>query len=95
MTAKNQRSCLRCDVEMEIGYVTDYGQRVEPEKWIEGSPEYNFFGNLKYKGGRELQIVVFRCPECAMLEHVAPDPDEVQEGSLTLASATTGQLTEK
>lgn len=94
MSAKNQRKCLRCNIEMDVGYVTD---RSPPdlEKWHEGSPEYNWLGNLKHNKGRHLQIIVFRCPQCAMLEQVAPDPNEFAEGLLTLATSTSGgELTE-
>jgi hypothetical protein len=99
----NRRDCIRCAVEMEIGFVNDRDSYSGgPNHWLEGPPERTWLGSLKFRGKRYLEIVTFRCPECGMLEMVAPDPSETKaiakRGAVSLSNksaAGRGEITEQ
>lgn len=75
--------CLRCDVEMETGFVPDmaYGG-VMVARWTEGAPKGRRILGMKagevsanqYR--QAMPIVAYRCPACGLLEQYAwPDID--------------------
>jgi Domain of unknown function (DUF6487) len=70
--------CLRCNGEMEGGFVLDYGlDRKNPATWVEGSPEAGLLGTTT-RGKRQRRISTFRCRQCGWLDSFA-DPAEAPE----------------
>lgn len=68
----SQRSCLRCDTPMHVGYIIDHAETGvrHTAKWVAGPPEKSWFTGLKKK--EAIDILAYRCPMCGMLELVAP-----------------------
>lgn len=66
--------CLRCQTEMESGFVTDrtYGGITVPN-WIAGLPESSFLEGLKTIGKERYTISTYRCPKCGYIESYARD----------------------
>ena len=80
--------CLRCDGEMEPGYVLDYGlDRIEPARWVEGPPETGLLGTTT-RGKRQHRISTFRCSRCGWLESFADPPTSPEEVSCLECGAT-------
>lgn len=81
------RNCLRCNLPMAIGCLIDHGDNtyIHASSFIAGSPQKGWFNGLKIDKKQLLQIVAFRCPQCAMVELTAPDPREIEQGALSLS----------
>ena len=58
---------------MERGVLVEYheGTGASPTVWMEGGPQYGFFGGLKCRGKKQLRVDVFRCGQCGFLESYA------------------------
>jgi hypothetical protein len=59
---------------MVEGFILDqsYGATLV-SRWIEGPPDYGFFGNAKFRGKGMRKIEACRCPGCGYLECYAND----------------------
>ena len=61
--------CLRCDVEMETGYILDASYAMfRVPTWVAGESERSVFSGIKVRGKEQRQLVTFRCPTCGLLE---------------------------
>jgi hypothetical protein len=72
--------CIRCHVQMEVGYVVDANQSgYQQQKWSPGEPEPNFWMGLKLAKDQVLPVTTLRCPSCGYLESyaIAQSPDGV------------------
>jgi hypothetical protein len=61
---------------MEIGFIVDKlqnGARLESH-WVEGPPEYSWFGGVKTGNRRMFKVVTYRCARCGYLESYALGP---------------------
>jgi hypothetical protein len=69
----SQRTCIRCDVPTERGYVPEHsdGNYLHLASWVRGEPVRSFWSGLKREPGTPL--IAYRCPECGGVELVAPD----------------------
>jgi predicted nucleic-acid-binding Zn-ribbon protein len=68
--------CPKCDATMERGFildVTDAGKRVS--EWVNGAPEYGFFGGLKIEDREQHEVTAYRCVRCGYIEFYAPFPN--------------------
>ena len=64
--------CPKCQSAMVEGFVIDKehgGAGVS--RWVEGPPEKGFFGNVKLRGRKPLEIATWRCRSCGFLESYA------------------------
>jgi hypothetical protein len=64
--------CPKCQSSMVEGFVVDKehgGKGVS--SWLEGPPEKNFFGNVKLRGRKPVEIATWRCTRCGFLESYA------------------------
>jgi hypothetical protein len=71
-----QPTCLICQKEMELGFLTDRGDYnlVNLPRWCPGEPKTGFLGG-EVKGSQVrtgLAVVAYRCPECEALRLYAP-----------------------
>ena len=72
--------CLRCEGEMESGFVGDAANRHSGRRivnlgvWFSGRPEWSFWGGLKLKGRRQIHVQTVRCVSCGYLESYAVEP---------------------
>lgn len=67
------KSCPKCAGRMEQGFTPDareHGSSVSV--WVEGLAEKSFWGHIKTRGRRKLDIETWRCGRCAYLESYAP-----------------------
>jgi len=71
--------CTRCGRMMERGLIMDRARgplETNAATWIEGAPEFHFFGGLKTRGKERHAVITFRCQGCGYLESYAPaSPD--------------------
>jgi hypothetical protein len=69
-------TCLVCQKEMELGFLTDMGdyQTIHVPVWCAGEPKPGFFsGEVKSAQRRQgLKVVAYRCPQCEALRLYAP-----------------------
>jgi hypothetical protein len=66
-----EAKCPKCAGEMEVGMLVDHRESGRGEAvWMQGEPEYGFFG-LKVRGRNRLRVDVFRCRQCGFLESYA------------------------
>lgn len=66
------RSCLDCGVDMEIGFVPDHYAQINQSHWHPGTAdERTFLGNVKLDREAMYPITAFRCPQCGLLKHYA------------------------
>ena len=68
--------CLRCEGEMEAGFVGDdvhrhVGRLVRLGIWFSGRPEWSFWGGLKLRGRKRIYVQTMRCVSCGYLESYA------------------------
>jgi hypothetical protein len=40
-------------------------------RWVEGLPDKSFFGNVRLRGRKPVEIVTWRCTRCGFLESYA------------------------
>lgn len=69
------RRCLRCDGDMQEGFVVDYdfnGRR--PAKWVEGAPTPGLIYEVRLAGKQQYRISTYRCQQCGWLESFAGSP---------------------
>ena len=66
-------SCLRCQSDMDTGYVLDQGHhsREQVANWVGGPPDLRWHG-LSTKGHVKVPLVAYRCRECGYVELRAP-----------------------
>ncbi len=67
-----EKKCTHCGgTALEPGYI---GGNYETEcvRWISGALTKGFFGGIKMKGRRRLDVEVWRCDDCEHLELFAP-----------------------
>ena len=65
-------SCGKCGGRMEQGFIPDTrdnGSSVNV--WVEGKPVKSFWGHIKTRGLRKLDIETWRCGRCGYLENYA------------------------
>ena len=65
--------CPKCAGAMERGVLVEYHEATGASAtvWMEGAPQYGFFGGLKHGGKKQLRVDVFRCGQCGFLESYA------------------------
>jgi len=68
--------CLRCESEMELGFVGDYTHRnwLQAPVWFAGPLEWAWWGGLKRGKRRKIFVQTMRCVGCGYLESYAPEP---------------------
>lgn len=76
--------CIRCEGEMEEGFVLDRGHYNAKmvDTWIEGKPVQSFWSGLKTSDRRQYQVRTFRCVECGYLENYANEVLNDEPGSV-------------
>jgi hypothetical protein len=64
--------CIRCDAQMEVGYVpdaTEYGWA--QQMWHPGTPQRSWRGLKGMKKNQCVPVTTLRCPTCGYLESYA------------------------
>lgn len=67
--------CIRCDGELEAGFLLDRGDYnvTSQTQWTSGLPNTSFWRMSAAKvGERILPVTTFRCKGCGRLESFAP-----------------------
>jgi hypothetical protein len=67
--------CIRCDGELEKGFLIDKGDSdfARQASWASGEPNTAFFRlSVVRSGNRTLPITSYRCRSCGRLESFAP-----------------------
>ena len=65
-------ACLRCQADMELGYVLDRAHNSEEvARWVGGPPDRRWYG-LRTKGRVNVPLVAYRCSVCDYVELRAP-----------------------
>jgi hypothetical protein len=59
---------------MAQGFILDHadGQQNKATAWVEGEPEKGWFGSIKTRGRRVLELESWRCEKCGFLDNYAP-----------------------
>ena len=67
--------CPKCNSLMNEGFILDYRHHhsTATQKWVEGPVERFWFGLLKLRGRRRLEVRTSRCSRCGYLESYARD----------------------
>lgn len=68
--------CIRCDGELEKGFVLDKGDYdvASQATWASGDPNTSFWRMSAVKSGsRKMPVVTYRCKSCGRLEAYAHD----------------------
>lgn len=66
--------CIRCDGELEHGFMVDKGDydATHQAQWASGQPQTSFWRMSAVKSGsRTLPVVTYRCRGCGRLESFA------------------------
>jgi hypothetical protein len=66
--------CIRCDGELEKGFLLDRGDHdfKNQADWASGEPNTSFFRfSVLQSGSRKLPVVTYRCTNCGRLESFA------------------------
>lgn len=64
--------CPKCGESMEQGFTAARSESAATvTHWIEGQPQYGFFGGTKVSGKRQFAVQTFRCAKCGYLESYA------------------------
>jgi hypothetical protein len=66
--------CIRCEGELEKGFLVDKGESdfTRQASWASGEPNTSFFRLSAVKSGnRTLPITTYRCKSCGRLESFA------------------------
>jgi len=68
----SERTCLRCAVPAERGYLPDLGHynSIALTQWVRGEPVRSFWTGLRRRSG--IVVLAYRCPKCGGVELVAP-----------------------
>lgn len=67
------KSCAKCGGRMDQGFIADSTDNyTKAAHWVDGAPEKNFWGGIKMRGRKKLQIETWRCGRCGLLESYAP-----------------------
>jgi hypothetical protein len=76
--------CIRCEGEMEEGFVLDHGHYNSKmvDTWVEGEPVQSFWSGIKTSDRRQYQVRTFRCVECGYLENYANEVLNSEPGSV-------------
>jgi hypothetical protein len=67
--------CIRCEGELEIGFLIDKGGApvVSQAQWASGNPNTSFWRISDVQSGSQiLPVVTYRCKSCGRLESFAP-----------------------
>ncbi len=67
--------CIRCDGELEKGFMLDKGESdiTSQAKWASGEPNTSLLRfSAAQSGSRKLPVVTYRCRNCGRLESFAP-----------------------
>jgi hypothetical protein len=65
-------TCPKCESQMVAGFTPDFTHAaVLQSSWIEGQPEKNWLGSIKFRGRKQLPISAHRCARCGFLEFYA------------------------
>ncbi|MBL8863288.1 MAG: hypothetical protein JNK02_14925 [Planctomycetes bacterium] len=70
-------TCRHCRQSMDAGWIADrgHGNSVAEAKWIEGEPRHQRWLGIDWglttKGTKQLEVTVWRCPQCGLLESYA------------------------
>lgn len=69
-------TCLVCQKEMELGFLTDIGHMnsINLPRWCAGEPESSFWSGEAKRAQVNTghKVVAYRCPECEALRLYAP-----------------------
>jgi predicted nucleic-acid-binding Zn-ribbon protein len=60
--------CPKCGAEMQEGFILEHRMAV---RWIVGTAETSFLGDIKAKGREQRHIESYRCVGCGYLESYA------------------------
>lgn len=66
--------CIRCDGELERGFMLDKGESdiTSQATWASGEPDNSFFRlSAARSGSMTLPVVTYRCKSCGRLESFA------------------------
>jgi predicted nucleic-acid-binding Zn-ribbon protein len=68
------KSCPKCGGRTEAGFLLEQrdGNMRGVTEWIEGAPEKGWFGSIKVRQKRQLEVETHRCTRCGYLESYAP-----------------------
>lgn len=67
-------TCPKCAGPMEQGFIAARSDNAATvTHWIEGTPQYGFFGGTKITGKKQFPVRTFRCAKCGFIESYAPD----------------------
>jgi hypothetical protein len=62
-------TCVRCDTEMEQGFLVDHGYAmIFPAAWGAGVPKWSRWSGLKLARKDKIPVGAFRCPTCNRIE---------------------------
>jgi hypothetical protein len=66
----NDRRCLRCQTELEPGYLLDkaHHNTRSQTSWVAGPPEPSFWTGLKIDERSVRPVFADRCPDCGRVE---------------------------
>jgi len=65
--------CIRCEGDLELGFIIDKGDAVTQAQWASGEPNSKFWRlSAIQSGSRILPVVTYRCKSCGRLESYAP-----------------------
>jgi hypothetical protein len=72
MNVNKPVECIRCHVQMAIGFVPDGTHAgFAQQNWLPGEPEPGFWTGIKMKKNQAVPVLTFRCPNCGYLESYA------------------------
>jgi hypothetical protein len=72
MTKPAPSKCVRCDGDMQEGYLVDRnGGWYEPTKWFEGELKLGRLGGVAKSEHKPVIVTTYRCVQCGYLESYA------------------------
>jgi hypothetical protein len=67
--------CIRCEGELELGFMIDKGGEpaISQAQWVSGTPNTSLWRISAVQSGSQiLSVVTYRCKSCGRLESFAP-----------------------
>ena len=65
--------CIRCEGELELGFMIDKSDFISQAQWASGKPNTSLWRISPIQSGSQiLSVVTYRCKSCGRLESFAP-----------------------
>ena len=65
--------CIRCEGELELGFMIDKSDTISQAQWASGKPHTSFWRlSVVQSSSQMLPVVTYRCKSCGRLESFAP-----------------------